>query len=111
MNRLKVYEQYEKGEFIAEWSILYLTNYILANVVSNFSPNRSFWYEKYTNETRLYIVCRWRKKNGFVPCLFDICCLSISRNDSFEKLSETISEYMSAKYKKMKGSGCCLCLD
>ena len=62
MNRLKVYEQYEKGEFIAEWSIPYLTNYVLANVVSNFSPSRSFWYEKYTNVTRLYIACRWRKK-------------------------------------------------
>lgn len=61
-----MYESSENGDYILEENIELVTNFICANL-NNWSPNRSYYQAQYNYATKLYYVCRWRRKRGFGP--------------------------------------------
>ena len=66
MSRLVVYQQYEKGNFIAEWTLPYSENYVLGNM-QYYARNYSYWYSKYDEIKNLFFVIRWRKERNLLP--------------------------------------------
>ena len=66
MCELSLHESFQNGEYIEEKDIKKLLNCIAGNLIS-WSPNRSYWYTQYKYATKLYHVCRWRKKRSFYP--------------------------------------------
>ena len=67
MLRLKVYEQYKKGNFTVEWTLPYLENYTLGNMYG-YSPYYFYWYSEYDEIKNLYFVIQWRKERNLLPC-------------------------------------------
>ena len=67
MFRLEVYKNYEKGNFIAEWTLPYLENYMLGNM-HYYARNYSYWYAKYDEIKHLFFVIRWRKQRNLIAC-------------------------------------------
>ena len=67
MFKLQVYNNYEEGNFIAEWALSFLENYILSNM-HYYSRNYSYWHSKYDEIKHLYYVIKWRKKRGLISC-------------------------------------------
>lgn len=61
-----MYESSENGDYILEENIELVTNFICANL-NNWSPNRSYYQAQYNYATKLYYVCKWRRKCGFRP--------------------------------------------
>ena len=61
-----MYECFENGDYILEENIKLVTSYICGNLIS-WSPNRSYYQAQYNYATKLYHVCKWRKKRGFHP--------------------------------------------
>lgn len=61
-----MYESSENGDYILEENIELVTNFICANL-NNWSPNRSYYQAQYNYATKLYYVCKWRRKRGFHP--------------------------------------------
>ena len=61
-----MYESSENGDYILEENIELVTNFICANL-NNWSPNRSYYQAQYNYATKLYYVCKWRRKRGFRP--------------------------------------------
>ena len=61
-----MYESFENGDYILEENIELVTNFICANL-NNWSPNRSYYQAQYNYATKLYYVCKWRRKRGFRP--------------------------------------------
>ena len=53
MFRLKVYNNYEKGNFVAEWTLPALENYILGNMIYH-THDYMYWYSKYDEIKHLY---------------------------------------------------------
>ena len=66
MRELSLHESFQNGEYIEEKDIKKVLNYITGNLISC-SPNRSYWHTQYNYATKVYHVCRWRKKRGFRP--------------------------------------------
>ena len=60
MFRLEAYRNYEKGNFVAEWTLPYLENYILGNM-------HYYWYSVYCELKHLFFVIRWRKERNLIP--------------------------------------------
>ena len=52
-------KRFERGDYIPQESIKKITNYICGQLIS-WSRNRSYY-----ETTKLYIVCDWKKKQGF----------------------------------------------
>ena len=67
MFRLVVYQQYKKGNFIAEWTLPYLENYVLGNMQYH-TRNYSYWYSKHDEIKHLFFVIHWRKERNLLPC-------------------------------------------
>ena len=61
-----MYETFENGDYILEENIELVTNFICGNL-NNWSPNRSYYQAQYNYVTKLYHVCKWRRKRGFRP--------------------------------------------
>ena len=61
-----MFEFFENGNYINEIDIPLVTNYISSNLYS-WSPNRRYWEQQYNIANKLYIICSWRKENGFCP--------------------------------------------
>ena len=67
MFRLEAYRNYEKGNFVAEWTLLYLENYILGNM-HYYNRNYRYWYSVYCELKHLFFVIRWRKERNLISC-------------------------------------------
>ena len=67
MFRLEAYRNYEKGNFVAKWTLLYLENYILGNM-HYYTRNYSYWYSKYDELKHFLFVIRWKKERYLIPC-------------------------------------------
>ena len=67
MFRLMVYNNHEKGDFVAEWTLPALENYIVGNMIYH-TRNYIYWYSKYDEIKHLYYVISWRKKRGLISC-------------------------------------------
>ena len=50
-----MYELFENGNYISEEDVKLLTDY---------NPNRSYYQCQYNYATKLYHVCKWRKRRG-----------------------------------------------
>ena len=61
-----IYESFEDGDYILEENIKLVTDFICGNL-NNWSPNRSYYQAQYNYATRLYHVCRWRRKSSLRP--------------------------------------------
>ena len=57
-------KRFERGDYIPQESIKKITNYICGQLIY-WSPNRSYYEAQYNYATKLYIVCDWKKKQGF----------------------------------------------
>ena len=64
MDEYFLFEAFEMGDYIPEEQIKKVINYICGQLIS-WSPNRSYYEEQYNFATKLHIVCRWKRKNGF----------------------------------------------
>ena len=58
-----MYELFENANYISEENVKLLTDFISSNL-NNWSPNRSYYQCQYNYRTKLYHVCKWRKKRG-----------------------------------------------
>ena len=58
-----MYESFENGDYILEENIKLVTDFICGNL-NNWSPNRSYYQAQYNYATKLYHVCRWRRKRS-----------------------------------------------
>ena len=67
MFRLKVYNNYEKGNFIARWTLPALENCILGNMIYH-TRNYMYWYFKCDELKHLYYVINWSKKRSLISC-------------------------------------------
>ena len=63
---LAMYEFFKNGNYINESNVPLVSNYISSNL-NSWSPNQRYWEKQYHILTKLYIVCKWRKENGFRP--------------------------------------------
>ena len=61
-----MYESFENGDYILEENIKLATDFICDNL-NNWSPNRSYYQAQYNYTTKLYHVCRWRRKRRLRP--------------------------------------------
>ena len=59
----EVFKDYEKGDYIYKHKFRALTDYIVGNVIADYSPNRGFYRQWQHESSNLYIVARWRKNN------------------------------------------------
>ena len=59
----EVFKDYEKGDYIYKHKFCALTDYIVGNVIADYSPNRGFYWQWQHESSNLYIVARWRKNN------------------------------------------------
>ena len=64
MDECLIFEAFEGGDYIPEGHIKKVMNYICGQLIF-WSPNRSCYEEQYNIATKLHIVCRWKRKNGF----------------------------------------------
>ena len=64
MDEYLLFEAFERGDYIPREQIKKITNYISGQLIS-WSPNRSYYKAQYNYATKLYIVCNWKKKQGF----------------------------------------------
>ena len=62
--RLAMYEFFENGNYINESDLPLVSNYICSDL-NSWSPNWCYCEKQYHILTKLYIVCKWRKENGF----------------------------------------------
>ena len=58
-----MFESFENGDYILEENIRLVTDFICGNL-NNWSLNRSYYQAQYNYATKLYHVCRWRRKQG-----------------------------------------------
>ena len=58
-----IFELFENDIYISEENIKLVTDFICGNF-NNWSPNRSYYQCQYNYATKLYHVCKWRKKHG-----------------------------------------------
>ena len=64
MDEYLLFKDFERGDHIPEEQIKKAINYICGQLIS-WSPNCCYYEEQYNFATKLYIVCRWKRKNGF----------------------------------------------
>ena len=64
MDECLLFEAFERGNYIPEEHIKKVTNYICGQLIS-WSPNCSYYECQYNYATKLQIVCRWKRKDGF----------------------------------------------
>ena len=57
-----IFKDFENKKFIHEDQFDTLVKYICGNIISDYSPNRSYFEEMYNYFSKLCIVARWRKK-------------------------------------------------
>ena len=67
MFRLEAYRNYEKRNFVAEWTLPHLENYILWNIYY-YTRNYCYWYYVYEELKHLFFVICWRKERNLIPC-------------------------------------------
>ena len=67
MSGYEIFKKFENEEFIFENEFYQLTRSICGQLNSYYNHNRHYFKLMYNYSTRLYIVCRWRKKNNFEP--------------------------------------------
>ena len=56
-----MYESFENGDYILEENIKLVTDFICDNL-DNWPSNSSYYQAQYNYATKLYHVCRWRRK-------------------------------------------------
>ena len=61
-----MYESFENGDYILEENIKLVTDFICGNL-DNWPSNSSYYQAQYNYATKLYHVCRWRRKRGLRP--------------------------------------------
>ena len=61
-----MYESFENSDYILGENIKLVTDFICGNL-NNCSPNQSYYQGVYDYATKLYHVCRWRRKHGLRP--------------------------------------------
>lgn len=61
MSEFFLYEKFDNYQYVREEDLKKIQNYICGNLIS-WNPNRRYWYEEYNICTKLFFVCRWRKK-------------------------------------------------
>ena len=64
MDEYLLFEAFERGDYIPREQIKKITNYISGQLIS-WSPNCSYYKAQYNYVTNLYIVCDWKKNQGF----------------------------------------------
>ena len=64
MSGFLLYEKFNNYQYVREEDLEEIQNYICGN---SWSPNQRYWYEEYNICTKLFFVCKWRKKRGFQP--------------------------------------------
>ena len=67
MASLALFQSFESENYIEEQNVRPVELYILSNLNSNYSSCRRYWEKQYNLCNKLYIVCRWRKKNNLCP--------------------------------------------
>ena len=60
-----IFRDYEDGKYIYEDQLESLIDYLVGNVSSYYSPNRSYYQDWYNECNNLQMVIRWRKNHGF----------------------------------------------
>ena len=60
MSEYQLFLAFEKGDYINEFDLPKLSNYICGHLIS-WSPNRKYFECQYNYITKLKIVCRWKK--------------------------------------------------
>ena len=73
---LRLFEAFERREYIHMDDLPILTDYICGNINSDYSPNRGYYYEQYNYVTKLKIVCMWKQRRGLptVSCKGEAIC-------------------------------------
>ena len=62
----EIFEDFKAGKMIYQNEFRKLWNYLSANIVSDYSPNRGLYYHYYNLMLQIKIVARWRRKHGRV---------------------------------------------
>ena len=65
----RLFEAFERREYIHMEDLPILTDYICGNINSDYSPNRGYYYEQYSYVTKLKIVCMWKQRRR-LPTVF-----------------------------------------
>ena len=60
MSEYQLFLAFEKGDYINEFDLPKVSNYICGHLIS-WSPNRKYFECQYNYITKLKIVCRWKK--------------------------------------------------
>ena len=68
MSEYQLFLAFEKGDYINEFDLPKISNYICGHLVS-WSPNRKYFECQYNYITKLKIVCRWKKNVDYLDVL------------------------------------------
>ena len=60
----EIFKDFEAGKMIYQNEFRKLSNYLSAQVVADWNPNRGFYYHYYNLFSQIQIVARWRHKHG-----------------------------------------------
>ena len=60
----RLFEAFERREYIHRDDLPILTNYVCGNINSDYSLNRSYYYEQFNYVSKLKIVCMWKLRHG-----------------------------------------------
>ena len=64
MDEYLLFEAFERGDYIPREQIKKIRNYISGQLIV-WSPNHSYYEAQYNYAAKLYIVCDWKKNQGF----------------------------------------------
>ena len=76
MQGFQIHEKFERGEYIENYNVHQLVNYICGNM-HTWSPYHSYWEEQYNYCNKLSIVIKWKIARGLPACAKKgemICC-------------------------------------
>ena len=63
----KIFENFEKEQYVHFDDLKHMVNYIWGNLNSYYSPNYKYWYNQCSYLSKAYIVCSWRQKKCLQP--------------------------------------------
>ena len=67
MSGFKEFQDYANFVTMSEEELKLVVNYICGHL-NSYSSSYQYWYDMYCYCSKSFIVLRWRRKNGLIPC-------------------------------------------
>lgn len=68
MSGFDEFQKYANFVTMSEHELKLAVNYICGHLNSGFSQSYQYWYDMYCYCSKSFIVLRWRRNNGLIPC-------------------------------------------